>query len=75
VPTRRGFGISLIERSLAGIGGSARLHFESTGLRCSIRVPLAEDAAAPASPADGDGRKLSFPALLPLDDSNRLDNA
>jgi len=48
-PARRGFGITLIEKSLGGVGGSARLHFESDGLRCSIRLPLAENGGAAAS--------------------------
>jgi two-component sensor histidine kinase len=53
MPTKRGFGITLIEKSLAGIGGSASLQFEAGGLRCSIRLPFAEDQAPVApSPAD-----------------------
>jgi PAS domain S-box-containing protein len=43
-PQRRGFGSRLIEGSIAAEhGGSARLAFEPTGLRCEIVMPL--DAA------------------------------
>jgi hypothetical protein len=31
----------LIEKSLGGVGGSAHLRFDTGGLRCSIRLPLA----------------------------------
>jgi len=43
IPERRGFGTTLIEKSLGGVGGSAQLRFETNGLRCSIRLPLAEN--------------------------------
>jgi PAS domain S-box-containing protein len=39
-PRKRGFGTTLIEKSLAGVGGSAELRFHADGLRCAIRVPL-----------------------------------
>ena len=55
VPATRGFGVTLIEKSLAGIGGSARLRFEDRGLRCSIRVPLAENVADAVSPSKAPG--------------------
>jgi PAS domain S-box-containing protein len=43
-PQQRGFGSKLIEGSIASeLGGSARLAFEPTGLRCAIVIPL--DAA------------------------------
>lgn len=39
-PTRRGFGLTVIERSLAyELGGSGRLVFAPEGLRCTIRIP------------------------------------
>jgi two-component sensor histidine kinase len=44
VPARRGFGVTLIEKSLRGVGGSARLCFEPAGLRCTIRLPLVRSA-------------------------------
>jgi two-component sensor histidine kinase len=41
-PARTGFGTRLIRRSLAAdIGGRADLDFASTGLRCTLEVPLA----------------------------------
>jgi PAS domain S-box-containing protein len=40
-PERRGFGSKLIEGSIAAEhGGSAKLAFEATGLRCEILMPL-----------------------------------
>lgn len=40
-PTRRGFGTTLIERSLHyALGGEAELHFAPGGLTCEIRLPL-----------------------------------
>jgi hypothetical protein len=40
-PLETRVGITLIERSLKVIGGSASLEFERTGLRCIIHLPLA----------------------------------
>ena len=41
-PSRRGYGSSLIERSLAqDIDGSARIAFPSTGVVCTLDAPLA----------------------------------
>ena len=41
VPTRRGFGMRLIERGLPHeMGGEAKLVFRPDGLHCQIRVPL-----------------------------------
>ena len=46
-PSRRGFGSNLIERSLSGFGGSAKIDFALAGVRCHMRFPLvqAPDAA------------------------------
>jgi PAS domain S-box-containing protein len=43
-PTRRGFGLRLLERTLAqDLGGSARINFEvPEGVTCLIEAPLAE---------------------------------
>jgi PAS domain S-box-containing protein len=47
-PERRGFGSKLIEGSIAAEhGGSARLAFEPTGLRCEIVLPLESAMADP----------------------------
>jgi PAS domain S-box-containing protein len=40
-PRSRGFGTTLIERSLGGVGGSVNLRFHPSGLRCAICIPLA----------------------------------
>jgi PAS domain S-box-containing protein len=39
-PQKRGFGTTLIEKSLGGVGGSAELRFNAGGLHCAIQVPL-----------------------------------
>jgi len=52
MPERRGFGTALIEKSLSGVGGSARIRFETSGLRCSIRLPLAADGRIADSPSE-----------------------
>jgi two-component sensor histidine kinase len=41
-PRRRGFGSRLIETSLAGRGGSARLDYAQEGLSCVLELPLGE---------------------------------
>ena len=41
IPARRGFGVRLIERSLAQeLDGGAEIGFEPTGVVCSIEAPL-----------------------------------
>jgi two-component sensor histidine kinase len=45
-PSRRGFGSNLIERSLDGFGGSAKIDFAPAGVICRIRFPH-----TPARPA------------------------
>jgi len=41
-PTRRGFGLRLLERGLAAQAGmAAELRFEPEGLRCALRLPVA----------------------------------
>lgn len=40
-PTRKGFGMRLVERSVrAGLGGVASVDFEPTGVSCRIQFPL-----------------------------------
>jgi PAS domain S-box-containing protein len=41
-PNTRGFGTTLIERSLEGNGGEAMVRYVSDGLICEIRLPLSE---------------------------------
>lgn len=44
-PVRRGFGTRLITDGVAfELNGDAVLHYEKTGVRCVIQVPLSEDA-------------------------------
>ncbi|MCB9967559.1 MAG: MEKHLA domain-containing protein [Geminicoccaceae bacterium] len=42
VPGRKGFGSTLIERSLEANRGEARVSYAGDGLACAIRLPLAE---------------------------------
>lgn len=50
-PTRRGFGSTLITASLAGgVGGSADLRFERSGVTCAVRVPAAHLVAPDVAP-------------------------
>jgi PAS domain S-box-containing protein len=47
-PSRQGFGTRMIERALASeLGGSARLEYPASGLRCTIEAPLPSEAEAP----------------------------
>jgi two-component sensor histidine kinase/PAS domain-containing protein len=39
-PSRRGFGLRLIEQSLSSLGGASALEFQPDGVKCTIRVPL-----------------------------------
>ncbi len=48
VPSTRGFGSTLIERSLESLGGEAEVRYGADGLSCRIGMPLADmvDAAS-----------------------------
>ena len=48
VPKRRSFGSNLIERSLGGFGGSAKLEFAPGGVICRMALPKQNAPAAPA---------------------------
>ncbi|WOJ88306.1 PAS domain S-box protein [Methylocapsa polymorpha] len=54
-PTSRGFGATLIERSLEANGGEAAIRYGADGVVCQIRLPLPEEskqsAALHAAPA------------------------
>jgi two-component sensor histidine kinase len=41
-PQERGFGTTLIEKSLRGVGGLAELRFNAGGLSCAICIPLSQ---------------------------------
>ena len=49
-PLRRSFGSHLIERSLDGFGGEARLEFAPNGVICRIRLPAAQVRIDPELP-------------------------
>ena len=50
-PSRRGFGSNLIERSLDGFGGSAKIDFTPGGVVCRIRFPRSKAPDAPVEDA------------------------
>lgn len=50
-PSRRSFGSNLIERSLGGFGGSAKIEFLPTGVICRMMLPKPKAPAAPDSAA------------------------
>ena len=43
-PQERGFGSTLIERTLSGYGGEATVRYNVAGVTCQITLPLAEQA-------------------------------
>src|SRR5690606_10375153 len=47
VPSARGFGTTLIERSLAAHGGEVSIQYNATGLSCDISLPISESATKP----------------------------
>jgi len=52
VPTRQGFGSRFIEGSVAAeLQGTARLHFDAEGLRCTMEIPL--DTVVPDAELEG----------------------
>jgi CheY-like chemotaxis protein len=42
-PTSRGFGTTLIERTLEANDGEASIHYEVDGVTCEVRLPLPEE--------------------------------
>jgi two-component sensor histidine kinase/CheY-like chemotaxis protein len=51
----RGFGTTLIERTLSGHGGEASIRYDAAGLTCEITLPLADQAQPNRiSTTDGD---------------------
>lgn len=51
-PENRGFGTTLIERSLDGQGGSARIEYAPEGLTCAITLPLRDTQETPWLPGE-----------------------
>jgi PAS domain S-box-containing protein len=61
-PTRRGFGMELIERTLAyELGGETTLAFMPTGLHCRIVLPLSDEITVIASDPTGDAARRERP--------------
>jgi two-component sensor histidine kinase len=51
-PSHRGFGLQLIERSLAyELEGASRMEFHAAGLRCELGIPVANLTALPVGRA------------------------
>jgi two-component sensor histidine kinase len=50
-PSRRSFGSNLIERSLGGFGGSAKIEFARSGVICRMILPKQNPTAATAANA------------------------
>jgi two-component sensor histidine kinase len=55
-PTRRSFGSNLIERSLDGFGGSAKIEFTPGGVVCRMRIPKPKAPPVQESPARDSSR-------------------
>ncbi len=51
-PSRRSFGSNLIERSLGGFGGSAKIEFARSGVICRMTLPKQSAPAASAARSD-----------------------
>ncbi|MCJ2032929.1 HWE histidine kinase domain-containing protein [Methylobacterium sp. J-068] len=66
-PTRRGFGTTLIERSIPyELKGEAEITYELTGLRGRFVVPARYVRAAPVAPAQPQRGRESTPDLDPI---------
>jgi two-component sensor histidine kinase len=51
-PAKRSFGSNLIERSLGGFGGSAKIEFAPAGVVCRMTLPKPEAPVAEEQPAE-----------------------
>jgi len=80
-PRERGFGSTLIERTLSGHGGESSIRFIEAGVTCQITLPLADQAQPNGiSPADGDdgsptpgaGRSLKGKRVIIVEDEPLL---
>lgn len=79
MPEKRGFGTTLIERTLQGSRGSARISYEPDGLACDIRMPLltpdmkprelkAAESRTPTSVAQPEVKPLQGTKILVIED-------
>ena len=66
----RGFGTTLIDRSLETAGGTARLTYGADGLTCVLDLPLKDEGAGVPVPADGAGP--SPPRTSPAQPAGRI---
>jgi PAS domain S-box-containing protein len=80
-PRERGFGSTLIERTLSGHGGESSIRYNEAGVTCHITLPLADQAQSNGiSPADGDsgsqipdrGRSLKGKRVIIVEDEPLL---
>jgi PAS domain S-box-containing protein len=54
-PVKSGFGTEMICRTLAAFGGDTSIHYQPEGFACTLRIPLAKNAAASNQLVIGDG--------------------
>jgi two-component sensor histidine kinase/CheY-like chemotaxis protein len=69
VPLHKGFGTTLIEKSLTAYGGETKVRYEPDGVICEIRLPLPKDAQAGlpfSAPADSRTVHMPHPAQRTL---------
>ena len=64
-PTRRGFGMTLIEQSAQGEGGSARLLIEAVGVAWKITLPLPRLSANKANTLSSASTGITLPGHKP----------
>jgi CheY-like chemotaxis protein len=60
-PYQRGFGSTLIERTLSGHGGEATIQYKNTGVTCQITMPLPELSLSPGTPASAEDHSTFDP--------------
>jgi len=61
-PSKRGFGTTLIERTLQGSRGSANVRYEPDGVACDIRMPLLTPEMKPREWRAAESQPLTVPA-------------
>lgn len=70
VPETRGFGSTLIEKSLDAHGGTTAMHYEADGVTCEIELPLKEIEHRPLDALNKAPPKVMAP-LKPLQNTVR----
>ncbi len=66
-PVSRGFGSTLIERSMEANGGEVLLRYAAGGLSCRIRLPLPEGLVAQAPGGEASEREVTRPPSTVVD--------